>query len=284
VYGGPIMRVANLQYDISSDPNENLSVVEAQLRLAAERGVELVLLPEMWASSFPSSGADLGARVESDRRSVKALQGWSESLGICVGGSALEMEGERVFNRLEFFAAGERVFHYDKVHLFTPTAEHMTFSAGELPPPVGSMENANGEQVLLSGGICYDLRFPELFRFPSRAGAEILCLPAQWPTPREGHWESLSIARAVENQCFVLASNRTGEAFIGRRKQHLEFPGNSLIISPYGEVIARGAGQVGLVEADIDLNLVREFRVRIPVQKDCRPDLYGKWSEAEASN
>lgn len=160
------------------------------------------------------------------------------------------------------------------MHLFTPTAEHEVFSAGE---------RASGTVLAcaarVSGALCYDLRFPELLRVPFRAGAQVLVLPAQWPTPREGHWRLLVSARAVENQCFVVACNRTGRAVIGRRGLELDFPGNSLIVSPYGELLAEGRGAEGLVEAQLDLRQVHRFRTRVPVQKDERPDLYRRWLE-----
>ncbi len=289
VYRSFTMRVAALQYDISNDPKQNLAFVLQQLELAADEGVELVLMPEMWASSFPSTKEGLAERVAADRRCVESLRDKSARLGICVGGSALFADGPQVLNRLEFFQAGESIFVYDKVHLFTPTAEHEIFSPGTQAPPVVAVkgvpvEGATSQDLHLSGGVCYDLRFPELFRVPFRGGVELLCVPAQWPAPRANHWVALSIARAVENQCFVLAANRTGVAFIGRRQARLEFPGNSLIVSPYGDILAQGSGQDGLVSADLDLDLARQFRIRVPVLKDERPDLYREWLEQPSPN
>lgn len=266
------MRVAALQYDVSRDSDRNWSFVESQLELAAERGVDLVLLPEMWASGFPAAGDDPQQLAAADRVRVEALREKSQALGLCVAGSSLHAHGERILNRLELFESGESRFYYDKVHLFTPTAEHEVFSAGELAPTVGEARGCR-----ISGGICYDLRFPELFRMPFRDGVQLLLLPAQWPVPRAAHWTALAIARAVENQCFVLACNRTGEALIGRRGARLEFPGNSLLITPYGEVLASGEGQSGLVTGELDLDLARHFRVRVPVAKDDRADLYERW-------
>ncbi len=266
------MRVAALQYDVSKDSARNWTFVEPQLERAAERGIDLVLLPEMWASSFPSSGEDPAQLAQADGQWMETLRAKSEELGLCVAGSALHAEGAAILNRLQVFDAGRPAYHYDKVHLFTPTAEHEVFSAGELAPAV-----AEAAGCRLSAGICYDLRFPELFRMPFRNGVQLMLLPAQWPAARAAHWNALAIARAVENQCFLLACNRTGEAVIGRREKRLVFPGNSLILSPYGEVLASGEGQQGLVEAEVDLDLARQFRVRVPVVKDDRPDLYERW-------
>ncbi|MFT7486469.1 MAG: omega-amidase [Candidatus Paceibacteria bacterium] len=270
------MRVAALQFDVSSDPEVNWSFVEPQLELAAERGVELVLLPEMWASSFPTARDDAFESAKRDRELVQRLYGKGAELGIALGGSALfadATEGQtQLLNRLEIFDGGASIFSYDKVHLFTPTAEHETFVPGSDSPGVSELRGCK-----VSGAICYDLRFPEILRMPFRAGAELILISAQWPSPRAAHWQALCIARAVENQCFVLACNRTGEALIGRRQQKLEFPGNSLVVSPYGEILASGEGQQGLVSADIDLQVARHFRVRVPCIKDDRPDLYERW-------
>ena len=158
-------------------------------------------------------------------------------------------------------------------------AEHEIFSAGELAPTVAAPQGDKSDGLRVSGGICYDLRFPELFRGPFRDGANLLCVSAQWPTPRIDHWVALCVARAIENQCYVLSSNRTGEAFIGRRQKRLEFPGNSMVVSPYGEILAKGGDEPGLVSADIDLDQVRQFRTRVPVTKDDRPDLYRRWAD-----
>ena len=165
------------------------------------------------------------------------------------------------------------VLAYDKVHLFSPTAEHESFSAGERPPP--TVETHLGR---LSGVVCYDLRFPELTRAPFLDGAELVCVAAQWPVSRAPHFEVLARALAVANQCFVVAANRTGRDVIGRRELELAFPGNSLVVDPHGTVLARGAGEEGLVHAAVDLDVVRHLRRRVPVARDRRPELYARWS------
>jgi len=270
------MRVAALQYDIREDHAENLATVEPYLREASERGVELVLLPEMWAGSFPRSRSGCVEHAARDRASCDRLAGLSAELGLGLAGSALALEGERSLNRLELFEGGRSTWHYDKVHLFTPTAEQEVFDSGAAAPGVHASLGAR-----LTGSICYDLRFPELLRVPFRSGFDLALVCAQWPTARIGHWTALCVARAVENQAFVLGCNRTGTAELGRKRRLLEFPGSSLVVSPYGEVLAGPLEEPGLVIADLDLEQTQSFRRRIPIARDERRDLYRDWLDAE---
>lgn len=268
------MRVAALQFDVREDHAANLAVVEPALREARERGVDLVLLPEMWAGSFPRGREQAAEHALRDRASCGRIATLSAELGLAVAGSALALEGQRVLNRLELFEGGRGVWCYDKVHLFTPTAEHEVFDAGEAAPGVHGSSLGR-----LTGVVCYDLRFPETLRVPFRHGFDLALVCAQWPAPRIAHWTALCVARAVENQCFVLACNRTGTAEIGRKRRPLEFPGDSLVVSPYGEVLAGPAREPGLVVADLDLDQGRAFRRRIPIARDERRDLYRAWLE-----
>ena len=167
---------------------------------------------------------------------------------------------------------GAPILTYDKVHLFTPTAEHEVFAAGDAPPPI--VESSLGR---LSGVICYDLRFGELFSRFVGAGVEWVVCPAQWPVARALHWEGLVRGRAVESQAVVVACNRTGVETIGRSAKQLEFGGNSLIVDGHGQVLGAGRGQAGAVIASIDRQAQQQLRVRVPVRKDRRPDLYQEW-------
>ena len=164
--------------------------------------------------------------------------------------------------------AGEDRGGYDKLHLFSPTAEHLHFSAGAGPLP--AVPTSVG---VIAPVICYDLRFPAPLRAAFHAGADLCVCCAQWPRPREGHLRALAIGRAVEGLWPLVAANRTGRAEVGRRRMTLEFPGNSLVVSPNGEVLAEGRGEAGLVLAQVDLEAARELRRRVPVARDERRDL-----------
>lgn len=268
------MRVAALQFDVRRGAaRENLAAVEAGLREAAQRGIELVVLPEMWPSSFPGPKAELAALVDADANSWRRVEELSRELSLAVAGSGFGAQpGNLPRNRARFVSRGTTLLEYDKVHLFSPTAETESFSGGELPPP--TVDFAGARVACL---VCYDLRFPELTRRTFLDGAEILCVSAQWPLARAPHWRALVLGLAVQNQCFVVACNRTGTDVIGRRELVLEFPGNSLLASPHGVVLAEGTLQDTLVVAELDLELVRELRRRVPVARDRRPELYSRW-------
>jgi predicted amidohydrolase len=116
--------------------------------------------------------------------------------------------------------------------------------------------------------VCYDLRFPELFRKYALEGANMVLLPAEWPAPRLAHWRTLLRARAIENQMFVIACNSVGVT------EKVQFPGHSAIIDPWGNTIIEGAEDESLLTAEIDLEEVDKFRNKIPVFDDRRPDVY----------
>lgn len=233
------MRVAAFQFDVRRGEVEaNLVRVEAGLREAAERGIELVVLPEMWPTSFVAEGEAVVWQQATDR-AVERVRELSRELDLVVAGSAFGpgREGQSPRNRLSVFEAGEPRLSYDKLHLFSPTAEGLSFSAGEALPRTVELARAK-----LSGIVCYDLRFALALRDPFRDEAEILVLPAQWPASREVHWRALVCGRAAELQAFVIAANRTGTDVLGRRRLELSFGGNSSWLDPMAVSWPRGRG------------------------------------------
>ena len=271
------MKVAAYQYDVRLDePDTNLATVEAGLNEAAAAGVKLVVLPEMWPTSFVSGSGDaLAGPIEASARAVQRVVELSGQLDLVVCGTAFAAPPTAgpPLNRLHICDRGTMLTTYDKVHLFSPTAEHETFRAGALAPSTVATRDTS-----VAGIICYDLRFGDITRTVARGGAEILVCPAQWPSPREAHWRALAIGRAVENQGFMIACNRSGSSLIGKQKQSLKFPGNSIIVDPHGTVLAEGHGEAGLVVAELDLQVARELRGKIPIAADRKPDLYAEWN------
>ena len=268
------MRVAAFQFDVlRGEVAANLAAVELALALAAEQKVELVVLPEMWPTSFVP---EVDERLLAESAAAVARVGVrSRELGLVVAGSAFATQAEAApgalpRNRLTVFARGECVLTYDKLHLFSPTAEHEGFSAGDEFPPTVALGACK-----LSGCVCYDLRFGAGLRAPFLAEAELLVVPAQWPGSRATHWRALLCGRAAEHQAFVVAANRTGRERVGRRELPLEFIGNSLVVGPDGSVRAEGHGEDGLVTAELDLEELRDLRRAVPVRRDERQDLYG---------
>lgn len=266
------MRAAAFQFDVRrGEVTANLAAVAAGLREAAARGIELVVLPEMWPTSFVADGDPSVWQRESDA-ALERVGELSRDLGLVVAGSSFgaARAGTPPRNRLSVFARGERVLVYDKLHLFSPTAEGESFSAGDALPT--TVATSLGK---LAGIVCYDLRFGACLRAPFLDEAEVLLVPAQWPSPRAAHWRALVCGRAAELQAFVVAANRTGTALVGRRELALDFPGNSLIAAPDGTILAEGHGADGLVEAELDFASLRTLRRALPVRRDERRDLYG---------
>ena len=279
VVGSADVRIAALQWDVRrADVDFNLAAARGGLERARDLGVELVLLPEMWATSFPDAGDELLELERRARAAAAELAQLAAQLQVDWAGSGLafegldagEVPGSLPANRLELYAGGQRRLAYDKLHLFGPTAEDRVFRGGTRLPGTCAWRG-----LRLSGVVCYDLRFPEATRAPFRDGAELLLVPAQWPSPRAGQWRALVHGLAASGQCFVLACNRSGRERVARRGLELEFPGNSLIVGPGGETLAEGHGESGLVVATIDPALAREWQQRVPVRADLRPEIYG---------
>jgi predicted amidohydrolase len=161
-----------------------------------------------------------------------------------------------------FDRKGREVSQYSKLHLFKLMDEHLYLEAGT------AKNLFTLEQSLCAGVICYDIRFPEWIRVHTSSGAEVLFVVAQWPAPRLAHWKALLISRAIENQCYVIACNRVGQ------DPNNTFAGHSLVIDPWGEIIAEAGDSEELLSADVNLELVKEIRKQIPVFTDRRTEFY----------
>ncbi|RME35455.1 MAG: carbon-nitrogen family hydrolase, partial [Deltaproteobacteria bacterium] len=169
-----------------------------------------------------------------------------------------------VFNTSYVVDNGEVAGSYRKLHLFSVMREDRFLAAGNEAVIVDTSVGRLGL------AICYDLRFPELFRKLALGGAEIICLPAEWPKPRQEHWRTLLRARAIENQMFVAACNCCGI------QGKLDFFGMSLLIDPWGDVLAEGGETDTVIRADFDLAKMHAFREQIPCFNDRRPEIYGR--------
>jgi predicted amidohydrolase len=182
---------------------------------------------------------------------------------IWVAGSMLEERAGKYYNTLAVYAPeGSLAAVYRKTHLFRLMQEEQYLASG---PETAMVELPWGNAGL---AICYDLRFPELFRGYALAGAQLMLIPAEWPNPRREHWRTLLRARAIENQCFVAACNRVGET------NGAHFFGASAVISPWGETLVEAGEVETLITVSIDLAEAAAARKRIPVFEDRRTDLY----------
>ena len=258
------MQIALVQMEIAlGRPDENRSRV-AELVRAAAAGADLVMLPELWSTGYVLADLLDNLADREGEPSGAFLSGLARACGVWLVGSVADQRDGRVYNHATIYGPdGQRVGAYDKAHLVPMMDEHLYLAPGQ-QVTVADL----GPGVRAGLAICYDLRFPELFRSMALAGAQLMLIPAQWPSQRLQHWRILLQARAIENQCFILACNRTG------RDQANAFPGHSMIIDPWGTILAEGGEGEEILRAEIDPAQVAEIRRRIPVFRDRRPDLY----------
>ncbi len=276
-------RVACVQLNTRGDVAANQSGALALVEAAAADGARLVALPETWAYKGGREGIHASAEAV-DGPSNAALAQLAERLGIFVlAGSIYEPSPNpgRVYNTSALFGpdGGLRAV-YRKIHLFDVTAGTTVYRESDDVMPGAELITAevdlgsatSASPVTLGLTICYDLRFPELYRGLALRGAQILCVPSAFTAfTGAAHWEVLLRARAVENGCFVIAPGQVGEHLPGR-----ECFGHSMIVDPWGTVLAEVQDGVGFCVADLDLGRVAEVRAQIPSLQNRRPDAYDR--------
>ena len=275
--GGPgeTLRVGAVQLNATADRDANLAAADTLVRAAVTRGARLVVLPEKWP--LLGSGAQLRDGAEPiDGPAITWARACARELGIeLVAGSFAERTADgRIHNTsLHISPDGEIRATYRKIHMFDVTIDGIDYRESEHEDP--------GEEIVLSstdGGlelgltVCYDLRFPELYRILALRGARVLVVPAAFTlaTTRD-HWETLLRARAIDNQAFVIAANQIGENEPGRRSG-----GRSMIVDPWGVVLAQASDSVGVIVADLDLGRQKAIRESLPSLANRRPGAY-RW-------
>lgn len=252
------MKVHLVQADLAwEDRPENHRRLTSLVHSAQPDAGDLILLPEMCDSGF-SANTPVTADFAGDTlKFVQTLA--SDTRATVVAGRTRPGEGGGKPRNVASVAGpdGARC-EYTKIHPFPLGQEVQAFTPGD---EIVLFE-WNGMKV--APVICYDLRFPELFRHGLQKGAECFALIACWPTVRLAHWRALCIARAIENQAFVFACNRTGE------EPGINYSGGSLIVSPTGDVLAEGSAGSEVVSAEIDVGVLRRWRDKFPAWKDHR--------------
>lgn len=258
------LKVVCIQMDIAfGDPAANYEHAEELIRQAARSGPDVLLLPELWTTGYALS--DLATLADAEARQTTAfIDRLARELNVnIVAGSIAKQTSKGITNTLlAFERSGSLAGEYSKAHLFQPMEEHRYLVTGAERGlfPI--------DHIPCAGLICYDIRFPEWVRLHAVEGAKILFVSAQWPLARLQHWKSLLISRAIENQCFVVACNRAGSD-----PNHV-FAGHSLVINPWGTVLAEADEAETLLTATLRMELVAEAREAIPVLSDRRPELY----------
>lgn len=265
------MKVAALQCNaVLGDVEQNYAHMAETIEAAATHGADIVVLPEMWNTGFyPGHVADLADEegVRTKTMLVHAAKTYHIHL---VGGAVACKRNGKLYNTTYIVnKSGDIVSSYDKVHLFTMGHEDQVFTAGN-HANIFSLEN-----IPMASMICYDLRFCEWARIAALRGAVILFVPAAWPIERLRHWQILNTARAIENQCFVVAVNACGQTGT------YDFAGHSLIINPVGDILAEGGHDETILYATINPAEAVAARQRLHALADRRPALYHEGNDDE---
>ena len=257
--------VACIQTCSSNEIEENIQTVNGLVRDAVSAGAEFVLLPETVSLMETRSKLLFAkAKTQDEDPAWKAFQALAAELGIWLhtGSLPLKLSDTKIANRsFVIDPAGVIRATYDKIHMFDvdlPGGERYRESKNYQPDEQAVTADLPWGRLGLT--ICYDLRFPALYRALAQAGSDFLCVPAAFTqVTGEAHWHTLLRARAIENTCFVFAPAQTGTHANGRGTY-----GHSLIVDPWGEVLADAGEDVGFVTAEIDLKKVAEARGRVP--------------------
>jgi predicted amidohydrolase len=276
------MRAAAVQLNSTDEYERNLEIAERLVKAAAADGAQLVVLPEKW-TVLGSAEALRSCAEPLDGPALTAASGWARELGIfLVAGSVPELvpDQEKLANTSVMFGPeGERCAVYRKIHMFDVQVGDVTYreSADEEPGDEIVLGDAGGAMVGLT--ICYDLRFPELYRILALRGARLITVPSAF-TERTGrdHWEVLVRARAIEDQVFMVAAGQIGFA-----PPHYHSYGRSMIVDPWGVALAQAADTECFVAADLDFTIQAEMRKSLPSLRNRRPEAY-RWPDSGGSN
>jgi predicted amidohydrolase len=266
------LRAAVVQLNSTGEKARNLEATERLVRSAAADGAELVVLPEKW--NLLAGGEELIAGAEAlDGPSLSAARSWARDLGIhLLAGSVSERgPGEKAFNTSVLIDVdGEDLAVYRKIHMFDVEAGGVTYSESAHEEPGEEIVTAALNETTVGLTVCYDLRFPELFRILAVRGARVLTVPSAFTlaTGRD-HWEVLLRARAIENQAFVLAPNQVGEA-----PPHFSSNGRSMIVDAWGVVLATAPDEECFVAAELDFAAQERVRESLPSLASRRPQTY----------
>lgn len=270
---GREIRAAAIQMSSTPDKSENLETAERLIRSAVAAGAELLALPELWSCH----GLEEAYRENAEPvpgPTTAFLGGLARDLGVYIlGGSILEGDptAKKLHNTSTFFGPdGELAAVYRKIHLFDVKAPDREYLESATIAPGSRIVTAKSGVATVGLSVCYDVRFPELYRLLALRGAEVLAVPAAFTLQTgKDHWELLLRARAVENQAFVVAPAQWGQKADGRWTN-----GRSMIVDPWGTVVAQCPDRDGHALATLDLDHLDRLRGGFPALKNRRPETY----------
>jgi len=250
-----------------------MAVIPGKLEKNFSRGIEMiqsavnaknhyVLFPELWTSGYPVAAPAKTARANAEF--IKVLRDLSSKEKIVMGGSFLLEEDHNFYNRYVLITPdGEQPIVYDKIHLFKPLKEDQVLASGK------NLSVKTYREAVVGLSICYDLRFPELFRVYSAKKVNLFLLAAEWPLSRIAHWKILVQARAIENQSFFAAVNCVGKTATDT------FGGSSMLVDPYGNILCSGnETDECLLFIDCDLSDAETYRKNFRVLESQRKEIF----------
>lgn len=255
------MQIIAAQLDIAwEDKPANHERVRRLLKSTTVKPGAMIVLPEMFATGFSMHVDTIAEAADGPTHSF--LSGLArETESYVVGGVVTRAADGRGRNdAVVYDSTGRLMARYAKLHPFTFAGETKHYQSGE------GIVLFEWHEFRVAPFVCYDLRFPEVFRQAARRGAQLLVLIANWPQARESHWLALLEARAIENQAYVVAVNRAGS------DPHARYAGRSRIIGPRGEILAEGGADEQLVMAQVELEPLVEYRRQFPALADMRKD------------
>ena len=264
------MKVAALQLCASDDPVANLAHTLSMVQQASEAGAQFIATPEVTncvSSSRRRQNKVLALQENDQTLAAMCTAAARFGVWISVGSLALKLPDDDRFTNRSFMIdpSGQIVAQYDKIHMFDVTlseTEQYRESDGYRAGDHAVIADTAFGRIGMT--ICYDIRFPHLYRGLAKSGASILLIPAAFAQPTgRAHWEVLLRARAIETGCYVIAAAQTGEHQTSQRRPRKTY-GHSMIVSPWGEIMADAGEDQGIIYADLDLSLVESTRARVP--------------------
>jgi deaminated glutathione amidase len=270
------IRVACVQMTSRTDKAANLETAGRLVAQAAATGADVVVLPEKWNGIGDAAFYHSSAEPLEGGESVAAMSEWARTHGITlVGGSIVELrEGreKRSNTSLAFDSQGEILAVYRKIHLFDVEVGGVIYRESESEEPGEEAVVAEAEDWKLGLSVCYDIRFPELYRILALGGAQLVTVPAHFTTPTgKDHWHVLLRARAIENQLYVVAAAQVGET-LPRKPAY----GRSLIVDPWGVVLAQAPDEETVISAELDRAHLEDIRAKLPSLANRQANAY-RW-------
>jgi omega-amidase len=257
------MKIAMVQMQVNAGEVDGNQAKGLTLVRKAAVNADIIVLPEIWTTGYALKNVALVAETISGPLLTQMADiARAYSVSIIAGSLPLKIDNRIYNSAIVLDKHGNIAGSYNKVHLFSMYGEERFFSAGN------NLGMFSLDTIPAGLGICYDLRFPELFRSLALRGVQIVFIPAEWPAIRGGHWRTLVKARAIENNMYICAVNCVGE------HKGAAFYGHSLLIDPEGRIIAEGGDNEAIIYGEADFTCVTKSRQAISVFGDRRPDIY----------